>query len=575
MTIDLKTVIAAILLGVMGTTVFAQTTDVTKPAASPKPATPATNADCSGSAPPPPTTFSLFFDPNGVWQPYQVASPCLPSALTDAMDALGVARYKPLSATAVNAIQYDATGSFTPPGGKPLTLTQSRMQIGYAIPAFRFDYEAGGRRHIEVWSQKYAWNEATPGAGATPAMDQTDSRAPLIWLTPQGALWAGLYADKKVTVSTSGGKTILTAPVAQLGIVSITTLGADHLPEKTTLKYKGATYEAAFTDYQPDKPNYLNKFPAKMVWRANGKEIANFTVTKFWANPYVVFPVPESVRHAANHGASADNYVYAPAFLPSAAEGFNATIKPEGETPHTKGGKVDFTGYWNKGEIPSLSLDFAHTLLLPGQPVFQFRHNKQANVIPDRTMLARGRLNKPIYKPEYWSKVQALDFGKVYEDPYFNGKPLGTPRNGPPSFIAMNDDWMMIKYYNLDSVRIIPLHGGKHTEDDIDYGNTFNGISIGQWDGDTLIVDSVGYNDISWLYWTGYLHSANMHVVEKFRRVGNVLYYDATVYDDMLAVPWVLDTQVRRLNPDKVELPHEFPPWVERDKNVMDPDYRG
>jgi hypothetical protein len=531
-------------------------------------------ADCSTGARPTPA-FSLFFDPNGVWPPYQVANPCLPGALTDALQAVGVARYRPLSATAVNTIQYDATGSFTPPGSvKPLTLTQSRMQIGYAIPAFRFDYEGGGRRRIDVWSYKYAWNETTPGAGAAPAMDQMDSRIPLIWLTPQGALWAGVYADSKTKVSTSGARTVLTAPVAQLGIVSITTLGADHLPEKTVLKYKGKVYEAAFADYQSDQPNYLNKFPAKMLWKVDGKEFGNFTITNFRANPYVVFPAPANVRQAANPSASADKYVYAPAFLPSAAEGFNASIKPEGETPRTKGGKVDLTGYWSKGG-PPISIDLGRSLLIPDRPLLQSRRNDMNLVVPDRTMLTRGRLNKPIYKPEYWSRIQALDFGKLWDDPYFTGKPLGTPRNGMPTFIAMTDDWLMMKYYNLDSVRVIPLTGREHTEDDVDYGNTYNGIGIGHWDGDTLIVDSVGFNDISWLYWTGYAHSANMRVVEKFRRVGDVLYYDATVYDDMLAQPWVLDTQVRRLNPDKADTPREFPPWIERDKDNTDPDYRG
>jgi hypothetical protein len=144
-----------------------------------------------------------------------------------------------------------------------------------------------------------------------------------------------------------------------------------------------------------------------------------------------------------------------------------------------------------------------------------------------------------------------------------------------PTFIAMTDDWLMMKYYNLDSVRVIPLTGRKHTQDEADYGNTYNGIGIGHWEGDTLIVESVGFNDISLLFWTGYAHSANMQVVEKFRRVGDLLYYDATVYDDMLAEPWVLDTQVRRLNPDKTDAPHEFPPWVEHDKDNTDPDYRG
>jgi hypothetical protein len=574
MRIGLKSVMAvAMLLGVMATPAFTQTTNVAK-SDLPKAAKLTPTANCSADATPTPT-FSLFFDPNGVWQPYQVANPCLPGALTDALEAVGVARYGPLSVTAVSTIQYEATGNFRPPGtAKPLTLTKSLMQISYAVPAFRFDYEANGTRHIDVWSYKYAWNETTPGVGANPAMNTLDQRIPLIWLTPQGALWVGVYAGSKTKVSISDGKTILTAPAAQLGIVSTTTLGKNSLPERTVLKYKGKTYEATFADYHPDKPNYLNQFAAKMVWKVDGKEFANFTTTNFRANPYVVFPAPENVRRAADRGAFADTYVYAPAFLPSAAEGFNATIKPRGETPRTKGGKVDLTGYWSKGEPPN-SIDFGRSLLIPDQPLFQLRHKDMNLVVPDRTMLARGRLNKPIYKPEYWSQVEALDFGKVWDDPYFAGKPLGTPRNGPPIFIAMTDDWLMMKYYNLDSVRVIPLTGRNHSEDDIEYGNTFNGIGVGHWDGDALIVDSVGFNATSWLYFTGYAHSANMRIVEKFRRVGDVLYYDVTVYDDMLAQPWVLDTQTRRVKPDKAATPAEFPPWSERDKDSMDADYRG
>jgi hypothetical protein len=535
-------------------------------------ATPRVNCSPGSSSEP---TYSLFFDPNANWLPYQLADPCLPEALMDALEAVGVARNKPISATAVNAIQYDATGSYTPPGSaKPLPIMRSRMQIGYAIPAFRFDYEVGGRRRIDVWSNGYAWNEMTPGAGARPAMNQMDSSVPLIWLTPQGALWAGVYAAAKTTVSKAGDKIILTAPVAPLKIVSITTLGPDHLPEKTLLKYKGKVYEADFSDYRPDKPNYLNQFPAKMVWKVDGREIGNFTITNFKANPYVVFPVPENIRTASDHNDSIAHYSYGSAFLSSVAEGFNATIKPHGETPRTKSGKVDLTGYWSKGGLP-VSIDFGRSLLIPDQPLIQFRQDKMDFVLPDRTMLTRGRLNKPVYKPEYWSRIQALDFGKVWDDPYFTGKPLGTPRNGPPMFIAMTDDWLMMKYYNLDAVRVIPLTGHDHSQDDVDYGNTFNGIGIGHWDDDTLVVDSVGFNDSSWLYWPGYAHSANMRVVEKFRRVGDLLYYDATVYDDMLAEPWVLDTQVRRLNPDKSDLPSEFPPWSERDKESMDPDWRG
>ena len=44
------------------------------------------------------------------------------------------------------------------------------------------------------------------------------------------------------------------------------------------------------------------------------------------------------------------------------------------------------------------------------------------------------------------------------------------------------------------------------------------GYSTGRWDGDTLVVDTVGFNDRSWLDRMGHPHSDALHVIERFRR---------------------------------------------------------
>ena len=49
-------------------------------------------------------------------------------------------------------------------------------------------------------------------------------------------------------------------------------------------------------------------------------------------------------------------------------------------------------------------------------------------------------------------------------------------------------------------------------------GGTWQGHSIGRWDGDTLVVDTVGFNDLTWFDNYGHLHSNRMHVVERFTR---------------------------------------------------------
>lgn len=48
---------------------------------------------------------------------------------------------------------------------------------------------------------------------------------------------------------------------------------------------------------------------------------------------------------------------------------------------------------------------------------------------------------------------------------------------------------------------------------------TWNGYSVGHWEGDTLVVESNGFNDISWLDEAGHPHSEDLRVTERFRRV--------------------------------------------------------
>ena len=48
---------------------------------------------------------------------------------------------------------------------------------------------------------------------------------------------------------------------------------------------------------------------------------------------------------------------------------------------------------------------------------------------------------------------------------------------------------------------------------------TWMGYSVGHWDGDTLVVDTAGYNDRTWLDLTGHPHTEALHVTERFRRM--------------------------------------------------------
>jgi hypothetical protein len=86
--------------------------------------------------------------------------------------------------------------------------------------------------------------------------------------------------------------------------------------------------------------------------------------------------------------------------------------------------------------------------------------------------------------------------------------------------------------------RQIFVDGRRHPAD---LESSWMGHSIGHWEGDTLVVDTVGFNDRSWL-WNNYPHTDQLHLVERYTRTDlGHLKVDVTVEDPgALASPWDL-----------------------------------
>lgn len=97
-------------------------------------------------------------------------------------------------------------------------------------------------------------------------------------------------------------------------------------------------------------------------------------------------------------------------------------------------------------------------------------------------------------------------------------------------------------------VRQIYTDGRKHNTD---LGPTWMGDSIGKWDGDTLVVETTGFNDKTWLDRAGHPHSEALRVVERFRRVDHNTLQDELTIEDPKAYtkPWN-GHLVFRLKPD-------------------------
>jgi len=80
---------------------------------------------------------------------------------------------------------------------------------------------------------------------------------------------------------------------------------------------------------------------------------------------------------------------------------------------------------------------------------------------------------------------------------------------------------------------------------------TWQGYSVGHWEGDTLVVESAGFNDQTWLDFEGHPHSTELRVTERFHRKDYGHMELKTTFDDPKAYtrPWTISVNVE-LSPD-------------------------
>jgi len=121
------------------------------------------------------------------------------------------------------------------------------------------------------------------------------------------------------------------------------------------------------------------------------------------------------------------------------------------------------------------------------------------------------------------SQVAAKE-GKVYRDDIGQCWPAGLPlimtRYWPMAMIQIPTAIYMVSGF-MNSLRIVYLDGRSHTDPDI-IVRTFNGESIGRWEGDTLVVDTLGFrSDHHWMDQGGASIPAGeqLHIVERIRLI--------------------------------------------------------
>ncbi len=148
------------------------------------------------------------------------------------------------------------------------------------------------------------------------------------------------------------------------------------------------------------------------------------------------------------------------------------------------------------------------------------------------------------YKANFQAKDTAADPFKTC------GLPAGAPRMlslpGVHEWIVRPGEvWHAVEDGN--TVQRICTDGRGHPQGD-DLFATYTGDNIGHWEGDALVIDTVGLRPDTWLDGVGRRHSDQTHVVTRLRRVGAELVAQVRIEDPVaFSRPWVLTRRYRRL----------------------------
>jgi len=175
---------------------------------------------------------------------------------------------------------------------------------------------------------------------------------------------------------------------------------------------------------------------------------------------------------------------------------------PSGPVPRTPDGKPDLSGVWWQPD----TVDPGKPEFLPGAMAIQ-RQRSEAN--SKDSPQARCLPSAPLRNGPLWEFVQSKDF-----------------------LVYISDD-------ESPGFHQIYLGGRSHPADP---NPAWYGHSIGRWDGDTLVVDRVGFDPRVWLDIEGHPHSDKLHIVERYHRrdLGH-LEIEISVDDPgVLAKPWTL-----------------------------------
>jgi hypothetical protein len=248
------------------------------------------------------------------------------------------------------------------------------------------------------------------------------------------------------------------------------------------------------------------------------------------------------------------------AFLPMSSAPAQAQVHaaPIASKPAPPANPHDLSGKWNRvsrfqtyGAVKGGANEYQNEILAA-------MNEKRP---PDLTADKGLKYNEPVFTPAgkaafdknipgYGLRITEQRFGN---DPQASCDPWGVPRMLNGQVAGPHSTWEIVQERNR-ILWLVPWHheyrmvwmDGRELPSLDELDPTWNGYSVGHWEGNTLVVNSVGFNDKTWLDHNGYPHTDQMKLQERYRLLdADTLEMTETIVDpEYYAQPFASDVKI-------------------------------
>src|SRR5580765_678240 len=206
--------------------------------------------------------------------------------------------------------------------------------------------------------------------------------------------------------------------------------------------------------------------------------------------------------------------------------------------PRTADGKANLNGIWQA--LNEAEWDIEGHSAAPGRVLAL---GTEDAVVPGLGVVEGGPLP---YLPAAAAKKKANFEKRLTLDPVIKCYLPGVPRAmylPQPFQILQSQKHIMMAFQYAGAIRTIYMADQTPAPAD-----SWMGWSNGKWEGETLVIDTTGFNDLSWFDRAGNFHSDELHVVERITATGpDHLNYEATIEDKkVFSRPWKMSMPLYR-----------------------------